>query len=68
MRVRVPVDIIAAISPVAVTAAAKTTRTIPIVAVDLETDPVASGLVTTLARPGGNVTGLFLDFPRSSRR
>ena len=30
---------------------------------DLETDPLATGLVTTLARPGGNVTGLFLDFP-----
>jgi len=58
-----PVDVIAAISPVAVVAAAKATRTIPIVAVDLETDPLASGLVTSLARPGGNVTGLFLDFP-----
>jgi putative tryptophan/tyrosine transport system substrate-binding protein len=58
-----PVDVIAAISPVAVAAAAKATRTIPIVAVDLETDPLASGLVTSLARPGGNVTGLFLDFP-----
>ena len=44
-------------------AAAKATRTIPIVAVDLESDPLATGLVTSLARPGGNVTGLFLDFP-----
>ena len=61
--VRRPVDVIAAISPVAVMAAAKATRTIPIVAVDLETDPLATGLVTSLARPGGNVTGLFLDFP-----
>ena len=58
-----PVDVIAAISPAAVDAAAKATRTIPIVAMDLETDPLASGLVTSLARPGGNVTGLFLDFP-----
>ena len=57
------VDVIAAISPVAVVAAAKATRTIPIVAVDLESDPLAIGLVTSLARPGGNVTGLFLDFP-----
>jgi len=64
--VGVPVDIIVAISPVAVVAAAKTTRTIPIVAVDLETDPLATGLVTSLARPGGNVTGLFLDFPELS--
>ena len=58
-----PVDVIVAISPVAVVAAAKATRTIPIVAVDLESDPLAIGLVTSLARPGGNVTGLFLDFP-----
>jgi len=35
----------------------------PIVALDLETDPVRSGLVTSFARPGGNVTGLFMDQP-----
>jgi putative tryptophan/tyrosine transport system substrate-binding protein len=58
-----PVDVIVAISSVAVVAASRATRTIPIVAVDLETDPLTSGLVTSLARPGGNVTGLFLDFP-----
>jgi len=46
------VEVIAAISPVAVVAAAKATRTIPIVAVDLETDPLASGLVTSLAPAG----------------
>jgi len=61
--VRLPVDVITAISPAAVIAAAQATRTIPIIAVDLETDPLATGLVTSLARPGGNVTGLFLDFP-----
>jgi len=33
----------------------------PIVAIDLESDPVAAGFVTSLARPGGNVTGTFLD-------
>ena len=37
--------------------------TIPIIAIDLESDPVASGLATSLARPGGNVTGIFLDLP-----
>jgi putative ABC transport system substrate-binding protein len=36
---------------------------IPIVAIDLETDPVASGIAASLARPGGNITGVFLDFP-----
>ena len=39
------------------------TRTIPIVALDLETDPVASGVAASLGRPGGNITGVFLDFP-----
>ncbi len=38
-------------------------RTIPIVALDLETDPVASRLVSNIARPGGNITGVFFDFP-----
>src|SRR5262249_25582521 len=32
-------------------------------ALDLETDPVASGVAASLARPGGNITGVFLDFP-----
>jgi putative ABC transport system substrate-binding protein len=39
------------------------TKTIPIVALDLETDPLASGMVASLDRPGANVTGIFLDFP-----
>jgi len=38
-------------------------RTIPIVGVDLEGDPVESGFIASFARPGGNVTGLFLDQP-----
>jgi putative ABC transport system substrate-binding protein len=36
---------------------------VPIVAIDLETDPLASGIAASLARPGGNITGVFLDFP-----
>ena len=55
------VDIIVAVAPPAVRAAAAATRDLPIVAQDLETDPVASGLVASLARPGGNLTGLFLN-------
>jgi ABC transporter substrate binding protein len=39
----------------------QTTSAIPIVAIDLETDPIAAHFVTSLRRPGGNVTGMFLD-------
>ena len=35
-------------------------------AVDLESDPVAKGYVKSLARPGGNLTGMFLDLPEVS--
>jgi putative tryptophan/tyrosine transport system substrate-binding protein len=47
----------------AVRAAAKATAAVPIVAIDMETDPVQTGLIGSYARPGGNVTGLFLDMP-----
>lgn len=57
------VDVIFAVSSIAVRAARNATQTIPIVALDLETDPVASGLAASLARPGGTVTGVFLDQP-----
>jgi putative tryptophan/tyrosine transport system substrate-binding protein len=57
------VHAIAAVSPSAMNAAREATRTIPIVAVDLESDPIASGWAESLARPGGNVTGIFLDLP-----
>jgi putative ABC transport system substrate-binding protein len=43
-------------------AATQATRTLPIVFTTVG-DPVTSGLVTSLARPGGNVTGLSLLFP-----
>jgi putative ABC transport system substrate-binding protein len=36
---------------------------VPIVAIDLESDPVASGYAASLAHPGGNITGVFMDFP-----
>jgi ABC-type uncharacterized transport system, periplasmic component len=39
-----------------------------VIALDLESDPVASGFVRSLARPGGNVTGVFLDFPDFSAK
>src|SRR5262249_15631676 len=44
------------------------TTTIPNVALDLESDPIAMGFVKTLARPGGNVTGVFMDLPDVSAK
>jgi putative ABC transport system substrate-binding protein len=66
--VSLPVDVIVAGSPSAVRAASNATRTIPIVAVDLESDPVANGWAGSLARPGGNITGVFLDLPEISAK
>ncbi|MGH8767249.1 MAG: ABC transporter substrate-binding protein [Burkholderiales bacterium] len=61
--VELKVDLILAGTSTGVRAAVAATKTIPIVAVDLESDPVANGWVASLARPGGNVTGFFLDMP-----
>jgi putative ABC transport system substrate-binding protein len=55
-------DVLVAVSPSGVAAARQATRTTPIIGVDLESDPVAGGWVESLARPGGNVSGVFLDF------
>jgi putative ABC transport system substrate-binding protein len=62
------VDVILAAGPPAVQAARAATASVPVIAVDLESDPVASGLAASLARPGGNVTGVFLDFPDFSAK
>jgi putative ABC transport system substrate-binding protein len=60
--VRSKVDVIVAQSGAATRAAQQATRTIPIV-MSLANDPVGSGLVASLARPGGNVTGLTIMAP-----
>jgi putative ABC transport system substrate-binding protein len=54
--VKVPVDIIAVSGSAASRAAQQATARIPIVMIAIG-DPVAAGLVTSLARPGGNITG-----------
>jgi putative ABC transport system substrate-binding protein len=54
--VRLKVDLIVATNPAATLAARKSTASIPIVMVNTP-DPVQLGLVVSLGRPGGNVTG-----------
>ena len=56
-------DIILAIASGSLAAARRASTTIPIVALDLESDPVANGAAQSLNRPGGNVTGIFFDAP-----
>ena len=58
--VRLGVDIIIAGSNPSTMATKTATTTIPIVMVNI-VDPVSTGLVASLARPGGNVTGLAVD-------
>ncbi len=55
--IRLKVDVIVAVGSGDIRAAKEATATIPIVMV-VGGDPVGSGLVASLARPGGNVTGL----------
>jgi putative ABC transport system substrate-binding protein len=64
--IRRNVNVIFAGNPEAVAAARDATTSIPIVGVDLESDPLAKGYVKSLARPGGNMTGMFLDLPELS--
>jgi putative ABC transport system substrate-binding protein len=54
---RLKVDLIVAAATPAARAAQRATSTLPIVAVAAMGDPIADGLVASLARPGGNVTG-----------
>lgn len=60
--VRLRVDVIVAVAAPAIRAAKEATRTIPIV-MAVVVDPVATGLVASLARPEGNITGLSTTAP-----
>jgi putative ABC transport system substrate-binding protein len=57
--VKQKVDVILAITGVAIRAAKTATTTIPIVLLN-NADPVAAGFVQSLARPGGNITGVLI--------
>jgi putative ABC transport system substrate-binding protein len=63
--VRLNVDVLVAFATPAVNAAKNATQTIPIV-MGMSADPVRSGLVAGLARPGGNITGMSLIMPELS--
>ncbi|HET6367635.1 MAG TPA: ABC transporter substrate-binding protein [Pseudomonadales bacterium] len=65
--VRLKVDIIVADVTPAIRSAMRGTSTVPIV-MAIAADPVGSGLVSSLARPGGNVTGLSLMLPEISAK
>lgn len=66
--VALPARVLVAGEHAAARAAREATDAIPIVAVDFERDPMASGFVASLARPGGNVTGFFCDFAHDLNR
>ena len=62
--VRLKVDVIVSRGGPSTRAAKEATNTIPIVMAQDASDPVENGFVASLARPGGNITGLQ-PFPRS---
>jgi len=59
------VDVIVTSGPTVTRAAKEATHTIPIV-MAFDNDPVGSGVVASLARPGGNITGLSILAPEIS--
>ena len=63
--VRLKVDIIVTAGAAVTRPAKEATSTIPIV-MSFDNDPVGSGFVASLARPGGNITGLSALFPELS--
>jgi len=63
--VRLKVEIIVSTGPAPTRAAKEATSTIPIVMTQ-DTDPVGNGFVASLARPGGNITGLATFAPELS--
>src|SRR5262245_25716061 len=60
VRLNVDLIVVGGVGYVGVLAAKQATTTTPIVMESLATDPVATGLVESLARPGGNITGFTI--------
>src|SRR5205823_8653705 len=61
---RLQVDLIVATGPeVALQAVVGASRSIPIVILAVQYDPIERGYVSSLARPGGNITGVFYRQP-----
>jgi putative tryptophan/tyrosine transport system substrate-binding protein len=65
--VRAKVDVIVTVDTPPTQAAKQATSTIPIV-IAVSADPVGAGLVTSLAHPGGNITGLSLLAPETDQK
>jgi ABC-type uncharacterized transport system substrate-binding protein len=63
--VRLKVDVVVTSGPSVTRAVKEATTTIPIV-MGFDTDPVGNGFVASLARPGGNITGLSVVSPELS--
>jgi ABC-type uncharacterized transport system substrate-binding protein len=63
--VRLKVDVIVSAGPIPTRFAREVTSTIPVV-MGFDNDPVGSGFVASLARPGGNITGLSTLAPELS--
>ena len=57
--VRLSVNAIVSASPAGTSAATKATTSIPVVMLAVNYDPIALGYITSLSRPGANVTGLY---------
>lgn len=63
---RLGIDVMLASNPHAIRAIRQARTNVPTIGIDLETDPVGAGWIKSLSRPGGNLTGFFLDLPELS--
>ena len=57
------VAVFIAVGPAVLRAVQESSKSLPIITIDFESDPIVAGYAQSIARPGGNVTGVFLDFP-----